>query len=120
MAAITSCPCCLQTTPFELVPNRRRMGALCKQMSDVQLSPVAAETGPGTATPGVSSPNRARAGGAPLSAEQLATKGTEPFRIKHTEGPDAEPAGSSSGSHRGPAQEWFMQNIADDLQVRIN
>ena len=97
------------------------MGAMCRQMSPPPFHPkasVAAITGPGTALPGVSSPHIARAGGQPLTAEQLATKGTEPFRIAHTEGPGAVEASMASGSHRGPAQEWAMQNIADDRQFQ--
>eukprot|EP01050_Picozoa_sp_SAG11_P003467 SAG11_NODE_196_length_12778_cov_6.887767_7_plen_198_part_00 len=53
-----------------------------------------------------------------LTAEQLATKGTQPFRLLHTEGPGAVEARMSSGSHRGPAQEWPMQALADDAQFQ--
>ena len=53
-----------------------------------------------------------------LTPEQLASKGTEPFRLVHTEGPGAVAAQMSSGSHRGPAQEWAMQGIADDKQFK--
>ena len=38
-----------------------------------------------TTYPGISAPSVPRAGGAMLTAEQLATKGTEPFRLVHTE-----------------------------------
>ena len=92
-----------------------------------------------TTYPGISAPSVPRAGGAMLTAEQLATKGTEPFRLVHTEcaffsvlrgalprltqrrarrGPGAVEASMSSGSHRGPAQEWPMQAIADDKQFK--
>ena len=67
---------------------------------------------------GVSSPNWARKGGAMLTPDQVASKGTEPFRLLHTEGPGAVEARMSSGSHRGPAQEWPMQALADDKQFK--
>ena len=110
-----TCPCCQQRV-FEMLPNKqRRLGTVCAQMDALSIAPVAGGTEP---SQGVSSPNWARKGGAPLTAEQKAAKGTEPFRLLHTEGPGAVEARMSSGSHRGPAQEWPMQAIADDKQFK--
>ena len=96
--AVATCPCCQQSV-FELLPNKqRRLGAVCAQMEALSVAPQGAAGATSEPSQGVSSPAWARQGGAALSPEQVATKGTEPFRLLHTEGPDAVESSMSSGS----------------------
>ena len=77
------CPCCHQQTPFELLPNRRRLGTLHAATRSAPPPPSALPPMPfpvsaasATTYPGISAPSVPRAGGAMLTAEQLASKGT--------------------------------------------
>jgi hypothetical protein len=47
MAAESSCPCCQQQLPFELLPDKRRLGAVCAHTNLAAEAAAAAGTAEG-------------------------------------------------------------------------
>ena len=124
-----SCPCCQRPAHRELLPNTRRLGAALAQLSPSRTTASSAANATPPKEPFLPlkedrlDPTRhGRPTGSYASFEGLRDpKDPEkhaPFRIKHSEGLNAEPTAGQSGSHGGPATVWMGYPVAQDEQFQ--
>jgi hypothetical protein len=126
-----ACPCCRQPTHFELLPDHRRLGSICTQFEHGSAAASAPASAQHQAkhehwlplkADRVDPSRHGRPTGSYGSFEGLRNPKDpadfSPFRITHTDGPDAEPSALQKGSHGGPDKEWYGFPVAGDQQFQ--